>query len=282
MLLLLFCLYPCFSLPSNIYIASKKIFFLCHNDWCSNTTPPWSLCDFIVIFVCCLAQIQSTQISINKSNHIFSFAFSSRRFRSLYFKYNPNNIYTCTTNGKANAKQSSFSKQITNIFHAKWNFTNIFNLNCIPNFMLSGVCGCEFVWVVCLFTSSCCRSISNIHTFTITRHPSPTISVSHSMLCLCIFLLPVHTTANYPHLRFSTAFIWAYSEAFHIFRPVTNAEDGLFTTNQRVFVFEFVCFCRMQIMHSCVFAGEPISMAANQFKKKKKEGKLFKKNDRNK
>lgn len=115
MLLLLFCLYPCFSLPSNIYIAFKFFFFPCRNDWCSNTTPPWSLCDFIVIFVCCLAQMQSTQISINKSNHIFSFAFSSRRFRSLYFKYNPNNINTCTTNGKANAKQNSSSKQITNI-----------------------------------------------------------------------------------------------------------------------------------------------------------------------
>lgn len=58
--------------------------------------------------------------------------------------------------------------------------------------MLSGVCGCEFVWVVCLFTSSCCRSISNTH---IHDHMSPIsndFSISFYAVPLYFFLLPVY------------------------------------------------------------------------------------------
>lgn len=138
----------------------------------------------------------------------------------------------------------------------------------------------SYEWYICLLRLAVALFLT--HTYTITCHPSPTISGSHSMLCLCIFFV---AGVYYSKLSASTLFHCIYLSllwSITYFSPVTNAEDGLFTTNQLVFVFVFVCFCRMQIMHSCVFAGEPISMAANQFKKKKKEGKLFKKNDRNK
>lgn len=133
-----------------------------------------SLYDFIVIFVCSLAQMQSTQISIKQSYFsVASIFFFVCRLSSLHFKYNPNNINMCSVHiAQQMAKPMQWSKATTKQINAKWNFTNIFNLNYIPNFMFRGprVCVCMYAFLPSsLFT--------------------PTISVSHSLLrfvfCFC-------------------------------------------------------------------------------------------------
>lgn len=49
----------------------------------------------------------------------------------------------------------------------------------------------SYEWYICLLRLAV--ALFSTHTYTITCHPSPTISGSHSMLCLCTFLLPVHS-----------------------------------------------------------------------------------------